>query len=94
MHRSGDQIVGAMKVANGTNALRITQIEGFGGGAGTRLVQAAIRESITRGFGGRIELNAADQAMGFYEKLEGTLIDPNTNLFMWSEEAALALLQQ
>ena len=83
-----------MTVSNATNALRIGQLEGFGDGAGTSLVQAAVRESIARGFGGQIILTASDQAKGFYEKLGFVLTDPGNNVYTLSTNAAQSLMQK
>ena len=94
VYRAGEQIRGAMTVSNATNALRIGQLEGFGDGAGTSLVQAAVRESIARGFGGRIILTASDQAKGFYEKLGFVLTDPGNNVYTLSTNAAQSLMQK
>lgn len=82
-----------MKVTDGTGVLKIQHLEGLGHGAGTELVKAAIRESITRGFNGQVVLRSAGQAMGFYEKLGFVLTDPTANEFFLSTEAALRLLE-
>jgi RHS repeat-associated protein len=88
------KVMGAMKVSNTSGALRIVHLEGLGGGAGTSLVQAAVQESIARGYGGRLGLIAAPQAVSFYEKLGFVLSDPARNWYVLTEEAAQALLGQ
>jgi RHS repeat-associated protein len=94
LHRVGDKVTGAMKVASrsNSNALEITHLEGLGEGAGTKLMQTAVQESMARGYGGRIFLHSSEQAMKFYEKLGGVLVDPSTNQFFWNEQAAQAIL--
>lgn len=92
IYRVGNQIVGAMKVTSGQTTLKITHLEGFGGGAGTRLMQAAVRESIARGYEGRITLNAAAKSVDFYKKMGGKLTHVQSNTYFFSEEAAQAIL--
>jgi RHS repeat-associated protein len=95
VYRVGDKVMGAMKIASRVNskAVEVVHIEGLGEGVGTKLMQTAVRESLARGYGGRIILHASDQAMKFYEKLGGVLVDPKTNEFFFSEQAAQALLE-
>lgn len=96
VYRVGDKIMGAMKISDAGNALTIKMLEGFGGGAGTELVKAAVQESIRRGYGGQIVLYAADypQVISFYENLGFVLTDPLTNQYFLSAEAAMALIGQ
>jgi hypothetical protein len=95
IHRTGDKITGMMKVVEraSSRALEIYHLEGLGGGAGTRLMQRAIQESIERGYGGRIILHSSQQAVSFYEKLGGILVDPNTNKFLFNEQVARSILK-
>jgi hypothetical protein len=83
-----------MEVLNApkSNALEVKLLEGWGG-AGTRLMQAAVRESINRGYGGRLILNAKDQAVKFYQDLGGILIDPRTNQFFFDEKTTQEILK-
>ena len=83
-----------MTVGNSQNALKVGQLEGLGEGAGTSLIQAAIRESISRGYNGRLVLDSAEQAKLFYDKLGFVLSDPRNNVYTLSEQAAQALLQK
>jgi RHS repeat-associated protein len=93
VHRSGEEITGMMKIAPGRGMLEVKWLEGLGGGAGTRLMQAAVMQSMARGYGGAIYLHSAEQAIPFYQKLGPSLFDPaQENLFMWNVRAALALL--
>jgi len=87
IYRSDGKIMGAMKIASGPNALKITHLEGLGNGAGTRLIQAAIDESINRGYDGRIMLEAASQAVGFYEKLGFVLVDKGNVYYLDADRA-------
>jgi hypothetical protein len=51
----------------GSTALEIKLLEGMGGGSGTALMQAAYQESLARGYGGAIVLQAAPDAVPFYQ---------------------------
>ncbi len=62
-------------------------------GAGTAAIVAIIKESVKRGYGGKVELEAAKEAIGFYKKL-GFKQDPNGyQLFKLSAEDADKLLK-
>ncbi len=94
VYRAGERITGAMKVANGETVLKVTHLEALGGGAGTRLLQAAVRESMARGYSGQLLLNSSQQAVKFYERLGFVLSDPRYNEYRLSVEAARQLLQK
>jgi hypothetical protein len=94
VHRSGGEITGMMKAVPGGGMLEVKWLEGLGGGAGTRLMQAAVMRSMARGYGGAIYLHPAPQAIPFYQKLGPSLFDPVQNLFMWDVSAAWALLRR
>jgi RHS repeat-associated protein len=94
VYRAGDRITGAMKVANGEAVLKVTHLEALGGGAGTSLLQAAVRESMARGYSGQLLLNSSQQAVRFYERLGFVLSDPRYNEYRLSVEAARQLLQK
>jgi hypothetical protein len=68
----------------------------MGGGAGTRLMQTAVQESLFQGFGGRIKLTAVEDAVSFYEKLNPSLVQATNSgrysQFSWNRVDALALL--
>jgi hypothetical protein len=57
-----------------------------------RLLQAAVRESISRGFQGRLILEAAPKAIPFYERMGGKIIDPSNNTFYFDEAVSRQLL--
>lgn len=94
IHRTGERVTGMMEVVSrqNSNALEVKLLEGWGG-AGTKLMQTAVQESINRGFDGRLILHAKDQAMKFYQDLGGKLIDPARNLFSFDEKAAQEILK-
>ena len=81
-----------MSVGDGATELKVSMLEGFGGGTGTRLLQAAVCESIARGYQGQLVLEAAPQAVGWYEDRGFVLRDDKKHYL--SPEAALRLLGQ
>jgi RHS repeat-associated protein len=92
---SRGEIIGAMRIKPGNDHLQVIAIQGFGGvtGAGRRLMQAAVQESISQGFGGRIAASALSQAIPFYKKLGPSQFIPSQfNRFTWSKVDALVLL--
>jgi hypothetical protein len=66
VHRTGERVTGMMVVSDVKGVLRVSQLEAFGEGAGTRLLQAAIRESLARGYQGQLTLRPAVQAVDWY----------------------------
>jgi RHS repeat-associated protein len=94
IHRSrAGELTGIMKVASGDGYLKVIALQGLGEGAGTRLMQAAVQESLMRGFGGRLKLNALVDAIPFYQRLNPSLFVPGAgNQFTWNRAKALALL--
>jgi GNAT superfamily N-acetyltransferase len=69
-------------------------LEGLGGGAGMRLLQAAVRESISRGFQGRLILEAAPKAIPFYERMGGRRLHSSNSTFSFDEAASRQLLSK
>ncbi len=96
VYRVGDRITGAMLIHSGTDTLLISFLQGLGDGAGTSLIKAAVRESIARGFDGRVKLQASEYPVStrFYEN-RGFVYQPGTDsVYVLTEEAAQWLLQQ
>jgi hypothetical protein len=57
-------------------------------------MQEAVRQSIDRGFGGKLTLYSEPGAVEFYvEKLGGLLVDPRFNEIFFDEEAAQKILE-
>jgi len=94
--QQNEVVEGAMRVRETGGQFWITHLEGLGGGTGTELVKAAIRESIARGYEGSIHLVAASQAVSFYEKLGFVLTQSGSGgpEYLLTIEAAQKLLGQ
>ncbi len=95
LYRVADKVMGAMKIVSrpASNALEIQNLEGLGEGAGTKLMQTAVKESMARGYGGRVFAHAVNQSIEFYQKMGGVLVDPVEHTFFFDEQAA-ALLEK
>jgi RHS repeat-associated protein len=63
IYRTGERVTGMMIVTDPGTILHVSLLESFGGGAGTRLLQAAIHESAALGYQGRLALRSAPQAL-------------------------------
>ncbi len=92
-YKVNGRITGVMVLSNHGNFLEVTTLEGFGSGAGTNLLQAAVKESIAKGYGGELFLEAAEQAISFYEERGFVRIPPNKYHYL-SKDAAQKLLKR